>query len=392
MKNSKLLLKILSALAAIVLWFAITYTEDPIINQMLTDIKVVFEGEAILHDNGLIVVNKDEIPAISAVIRGNRSSVISSVGSVTATVDLSEIKTAGQNTVTVKYNYPSSAVVLAKTKAKELTIETEKIVTRNIPVRIAVENADKNADFMVDATSSVDKVRISGAESVVYKIAYARVAVDVTNITVGGEAEYFYQLCDADGAVLSEKNILSKSDAVIPVKNVVYKKASLPIKVILPVDMADDFAVEVKNQDKTSVYAGVPDGFTEDALYAIYTGGQHAAGTEYKMKISVPEGVYIPEKDREITAVCTLIPKVLKDVEVPVTAENVPEGKKVKITPEKIRVSLKGAENLLVSGDIKATIDASKLSLGEKTNLEVKLTTDKEIQIIGSYTATAVLE
>ena len=80
-KDNKLLLKILSALAAIVLWFAITYTEDPIISQYLSDINIVFDGEEELHSNGLIITNKDSLPTVSATIRGNRSSVISSISS-----------------------------------------------------------------------------------------------------------------------------------------------------------------------------------------------------------------------------------------------------------------------------------------------------------------------
>ena len=35
----------MSGLVALVLWFAITYTEDPIISQNLGDIKIVFDGE-----------------------------------------------------------------------------------------------------------------------------------------------------------------------------------------------------------------------------------------------------------------------------------------------------------------------------------------------------------
>lgn len=392
MKDSKLLLKILSALAAIVLWFAITYTEDPIINQILTDIDVVFEGEDILRDNGLIVVNKDSIPSVSAVIRGNRTGVIASVGSVTASVDLSGITSAGENTVPVKYNYPSSSVVLVKTKIKEITIETEKIVNRSIPVEVLVENADKNLEFMIDVTSETDKIRVSGAESDVYKIAYAKVPVDVTNITASGEAEYYYQLCSADGTVISETNILSKSTAVIPVKHTVYNKVSLPVKIVLPDNMAENYALEIKNQSVTTVFAGVLGTNTIEELYAEINVDENNQKTEYTLNIIVPEGVYLPEESREFTAQCTLVPKTLKEIEVPITAENVPEGKKVKITPEKVRVSAKGAENLLTAGNIKATVDASKLTEGEETNLAVELYCDKEIQIVGTYMVSVILE
>ena len=392
MKDSKLLLKILSAFAAVILWFAITYTEDPVINQLLTDINVVFEGENTLHNNGLIVINKDSIPDLSATIRGARSNVIASVGAVSAVIDVSGITQPGENTVTVKYNYPSSAVTLAKTKIKEVTIEAEKIVSRNIPVNISVENADKNTEYIIDAKSDTSTVRISGAGSAVYGIAYAKVSVDVTNITASGDSDYFYQLCAEDGTVLPEKNILPKSQTLISVKNTAYKKVSLPIEVVLPEDKADQYALDVKKQSATTVFAGVSNGVNINTLFATFDGDEADEKTAYTMKITVPQGVYVPEKDREITAECTLVPKVLKELEVSVSAENVPEGKKVKLTPDKIRVSAKGAESLLVPGNIKATVDVSKLSLGTEKNLEVKLSTDKEIQLAGTYTVSAILE
>lgn len=391
-KDSKLLLKILSAVAAVVLWFAITYTEDPVISQLLTDIDIVFEGEDTLHANGLIVVNKDAIPDISAVIRGNRSSVISSVGAVSAVIDLSQITQAGMNMVEVKYNYPSSSVVLAKAKTKELTVETEKIVTRNIPVRVETVNEDKNSYFMADVKSDVELVKVSGAESVVYKIAYAKATVDAANITASGELEYYFKLYDSDGAVLSENNILSKSIETLPIKSTVYKKVSLPVEVVLPDEMAADYALNVKNQSITSVSAGVPEDSDINSLYAVFNGRENDGKTEYTLKITVPEGVYVPEKNTEVVVSCELVPKVLKELEISVTAENVPEGKKVKLTPDRIKVSVKGAENLLSASNLRATVDASQLTPGEAQNMEITLTADKDIQIVGTYTTEAIME
>ena len=58
-KDNKLLLKIFSALIAIVLWFAVTYTEDPSINQHLNRLDTVFYHEDVLSRRGLMIVNKE---------------------------------------------------------------------------------------------------------------------------------------------------------------------------------------------------------------------------------------------------------------------------------------------------------------------------------------------
>ncbi len=191
-RDSKLLLKILSAASAIILWFAITYTEDPVISHYLTDVNIVFEGEDTLHSNGIIVTNKDSMPDISAVIRGKRSNVISSIGSVSVVIDVSGITEAGTVEVPVEYSYPSSTVTLAKSKTKELTVKTEKIISRNIPVRIEMINEDKNTEYIVNATSSEQTVSVRGAESVVYKIANAKAVVVATTIVKRCSQDYFY--------------------------------------------------------------------------------------------------------------------------------------------------------------------------------------------------------
>lgn len=391
-KDSKLLLKILSALAAVVLWFAITYTEDPVITQRLVDIGVVFEGEDVLAEKGLIVINKDEIPYISAVIRGNRSSVIASVGSVSAVADVSEISETGEITVPIKYNYPTSSVVLAKAKTKEITIKTEKIVTRTIPVKITQTGAEKNSDFIIKSVSKTENLRISGAESLVYQIACAEAAVDVSGITASGEADYIYRLTSGDGAVLSEENISEKSEKIITVENTAYKKISLPVKIVPDEETSKNFVLDVKLLDKATVTAGYIGANPPESLTAVYAGGEAAVGTEFTIQLEAPEGVYLPENSREITCVCTLTPKVLRELAVPVAAKNVPDGKKVKISPDKITVSVKGAENALSAQNITAAVDVSGMDSGDTAVLEVELSTDKEIEILGAYTASVSME
>ena len=140
-RNNKLFLNILSALVALVLWFAITYTEDPIISQYLSDIPIMFEGEKILESSGLAIVNKADLPALSAVIQGKRSNVISAMGTVVASCDVSEIVTTGENSVQLKYVYPTATITMAKIKTKEIAVETEKVIARNIPIKITVKNA-----------------------------------------------------------------------------------------------------------------------------------------------------------------------------------------------------------------------------------------------------------
>lgn len=391
-KDNKLLLKILSALAAIVLWFAITYTEDPIISQYLTGIDIVFEGEETLHSNGLIVTNKESLPTISVTARGNRSNVISSINNITASINVAGISSAGSNTVEVYYNYPSSSIILAKAKTREIVIETEKIVSRDIPIKISSQNAEKNTQFLIKSAQKDAFVKVRGAESTVYSISYAKAVVDATNISKTSSQEYFYKFYDENDDVVSSSNILYKSIETISVDNEVFIRKTLPVKIVLPDSLDKENVLLVKNQSLTTVEAGVPEGLDIAELYAYFDEDKKEDDGTCKLTLSVPDGCYVPEEDCTITATCELVPKVIKEIEIPVSIQTAPENMKINLEPEKIMVSLKGAEDKLSAANIKASVDASELSSGESKTLEVEFETKENITVVGAYSVTATAE
>ena len=389
-KDKKLLLKILSALIAIVLWFAITYTEDPAVSQHITNINAVFSGEAQLRERGLTVVNKDELPALSAVIRGNRSKVISSLGIVSANIDVSNIYNVGAHEVLVHYSYPQDMVTLTKTKVSSVLVNVEKILSRDIPIKIEAEQGGRDNDRLVSVKSSAETLTVRGAQSVVEKIAYAKAVIDTSEITTNGEMSYNYKLYDENDNVLSEKNIISKSQSTVLITGTVYKKAELPVHVILADSLKENYTLKVKKQSVTNLTVGLPDSFTETQLYAVLDNDATREHSPITLKIQIPDGIYCPADDLSITVEYELLPRTVHDVEVSVTAEDVPEGRDVQIKPEKIKVTVKCSKTDAVESKISATINAEDLTDEDKT-VKVNVAAEENIDIIGEYTVTAKL-
>ena len=384
-KDNRILLKILSGLIAVILWFAITYTEDPVISQALTDIPVTFEGERELENNGLTVVNESKLPDVTVIVRGTRSNVISALDSITASVDVSGITTSGSSILPIKYSYPSNAVTMVKSKLTDLEIQTEKLVTRNIPVRIEPENADKNLEFMVKSVCSISSVKVRGAESAVYDISYGLASVDVSGVTKTSSQDYTYSFYDEKNNRLPDDNILYRSHNTLTVENTVYKKVNVPVELTADDLTAENFSMTVKSQNLQTVDIGVEDGVEVTSVKAVIT--REEGKTEYETELIVPKGVYIPDKSRKITAVCQFDPKILTEVTVPVIVKNAPEGKTVTVEPKEINVSVKGSQSNVASGKITAEIDASNVT-GEAL-IPVEITADSGVTIIGSYSVTA---
>ncbi|MBQ7985986.1 MAG: hypothetical protein IJ304_01825 [Clostridia bacterium] len=389
-KDKKLLLKIFSTLIAIVLWFAITYTEDPAVSQHVTNINAVFSGEAQLRERGLTVVNKDELPAFSAVIRGNRSKVISSLGVVSAHIDVSNIHDVGTHEVLVHYSYPQDIVTLTKTKVSAVSIKVEKILSRDVPIKIEADTSGRDTDRLVAVESKTESLTVRGAQSVVEKIAYAKAIIDASEITVNGEMNYAYKLYDEDDNVLSEKNIISKSQSTVLVTGTVYKKAVLPVKVVLSDSLKENYSLKVKKQSVESLTVGIPDNSSVTELYAVLDNNATRARSPITVDIQIPDGVYCPLEDLSVTVEFELLPRTVHELEVSVTAENAPEGREVSINPEKIKVSVKCAKDDAVASKISATIDASELNDEEKT-VDVNVAAVENMDIIGKYTVTAKL-
>lgn len=378
--NNKLFLKILSGLVALVLWFAITYTEDPIISQHLGDISIVFEGESDLNDNGLAIINKDDIPSLSAVIRGKRSNVISAMGTVVASCDVSGIQDTGENIVQLKYVYPSATITMAKIKTREITLQTEKIISRNIPIKITVKNDDKNSQFIVNPKCDTDTIRIKGAETDVYKIAYADVVVDAATMTENNTQEYFYEFRDKNGDTVSENNIISKSSKTVSIENFVYKKATLPVKVKLSEELEESYLLTVKALTPDKIDVGIVEDVGVTELVASIT--EVTDKGEYELDITVADGIYIPDGKGKIKATCEIVPLAETQREIEVEVLN-KQDKNLEIMPPKIKVLLRYPKGTEENIKIKATIDAKDIQ--EDTQVPVTIETPENVECIGEY-------
>ena len=386
-KTNKLLLKILSTIIAIILWTAITYTEDPVITQTIMGIDIELEGEETLNSNGLAIVNRDELPSVSVVIRGRRNSVIESLDKVYAAIDVSSIKSAGQNQVTISYDFPSDKVSVEKIKTKEIPIETEPLISREIPVKIEVKNREKNDNHTVKSSTETKHITVSGAENTIYKISYARVQVDISKVSKTSTQNCMYELCNEKGEVIDEENIVSKSSATVAVKNTVYTKTTLPIEVVIDEEYQSDYDFELTSIGKNTVDAGLDDGVKIDHIDAILTPKKNE--TAFELKLEIPEGVYIPDEERTVQATAEILKKTVKEVTLTVSAVNTPEGMIAVITPKKKSVQVKTAKAV---DELQATaiVDVTDMRTDEEV-LPVRIKVDSGSEVIGTYSVTVKL-
>lgn len=223
-------MKLVSLLLAILLWNYVVTT-----NRLITRSKTIsglsgyVTSQSTLTTYGLALLEDpteliDNVSVRLEVAQSDYMAVSSE--NVQVTLDLSKVRTAGTQEVPLKASTSYGKVTDIYPETVTLTFET--LDSRVIPVNVTV-SGDKSADMWYNVVrTNPSSISVSGAGSIVRRIAQARVATDVT----GAEESYVraepYVLLDSAGNEVSQ-TMLTRSSSSITVVTDVYPTKELPI-------------------------------------------------------------------------------------------------------------------------------------------------------------------
>ena len=219
--------KVLSGLLALVisfgLWlYVITYVSYNDENTFY-NIPVVFEGEAVLHDRGLMLSGKEDT-TITLVLSGSRSDLAKVDSSnITVKASLAGIYGPGEN-IELNYNIsypgdvPSNAFVEESRNPENVRVSVEKLVSnKEIPVVVKYNGTSVPEGFLCDKENAVldnHVVLISGPGSVADLISQAIIEVDLTDQRESISQDYRFTLCDAEGNPVDAEAITVNTEQV----------------------------------------------------------------------------------------------------------------------------------------------------------------------------------
>ena len=152
--RNKILSGLLSVAIAIGLWmYVITYVSYNDENTFY-NIPVVFEGEAVLHDRGLMLSEKEDA-TITLVLSGSRSDLAKvNSSNITVKASLTGIYEPGENiplTYSISYpgDVPSNAFVEESKNPETVRVSVEKLVSnKEIPVMVKYNGTAVPEGFM----------------------------------------------------------------------------------------------------------------------------------------------------------------------------------------------------------------------------------------------------
>ena len=383
MFNNKIANVILAFIISIGLWCYVVYAVNPVQKETFRDIPVQFVNEDVLNERGLAIANDTDI-TVDATVEGSRKVLAAmDSGSFTATADVSQC-IAGTNSVAVDIRVNKNAS-LASDSTVTVQINVEQLVTESRAVKVKY-TGEAGSSREVEADLTGDKaVNISGAESLVAKVAYVAADVDISKIESTDQI-MTAKLEPVDRSDNTVDNITLSQDTA-EIKASLYHTKKVPLTVNITGDPPTGYRYEgIKNED-TVVLRG-----SEAALSDITSVSteyidisRFTATTEVKLTLVLPDGVELSSKQKSPTAEIYIEGEATSSISIKSSSINIrnldDSSYDAKIISGNVSISVAGSDSAAES-DFTLSINVKGLAAGEH---EVPLT----VRYKGSGTVTS---
>ena len=408
--RNKILSGLLSIAIAFGLWlYVITYVSSAS-ESTFYNIPVVFEGEALLNDRGLMLSDKEDT-TITLVLSGSRSDLAKvNSSNITVKASLTGIYEPGENiplTYHISYpgDVPSNAFVEESKDPETVRVSVEKLVSnKEIPVIVKYNGTAVPEGFMCDKENAQldhNVILISGPGSVADQISQAIIEVDLTEQRESISQSYRYTLCDGEGNPVDAENITVNTEEVhLDLKIRRVKEVALKVNVVYGGGVAENNVAVTLDNDTIRLSGGeaVLDALGDEILLGSINLADLDKSQEVPMPINLPEGVTNETGITEVTVTVRFIGVNTREMSVAnIEILNVPEGMEVDLITKKLTVIVRGPTGMLsnlTEEDIFATVDFADAEEGSSTFKAKIAFTDAfdKMGAVGTYSVSATVK
>ncbi len=205
-------LKVLSLGLAIVFWFVIVNSQDPMEKKTFKEIPVkILNEEKVLEREKVLEVLSGE--TVNVVVEGRRSVMEQLTESdIEATADLSEV--SFMDTVLVKAKVPGHADVTVLNNGENvMKLLFDDYVTRKFSFKVKTVGNPTEGYYVGDALPSPNIIQISGAKSVLDKVKEVVLQIDVNGRSVDFVTTAVPIVYDMNGDIISSSKLSLQSEA-----------------------------------------------------------------------------------------------------------------------------------------------------------------------------------
>lgn len=395
--KSNRFLAIVSLIVSFVIWFNLSQVYNPVSTRDISDVPVTFRVSSALAADGYEVIKNSEI-TVDVTVSGKTANISSLSANDIAIV--ANITGQGIKAWTLDSSDNRNFDVIAMSM-NQVTVMTD-IFNRDgeiFEVTAKSDNVSAPDGLIVDAAKVKDEafsqIKITGAQSVIDKIASVKVQTDV-NDTISKTTDFDgnITLFDNEGKVIDSSYVfLSFDTAKITVP--ISMKKEVPV-VVTFTNAPKDNPIKVTPSVKTVVVKGSPqiiEKLKSVELEPINFADITPDTTDFIQKIKLPESIECIDGNVEITVKLEMKGITYKNIVVTNSSfkpQNVTQG--LNATMDSFTVKIIGSSSVLkgiTADDIIVSADLKSYSKGEHSGVPVtvKFANKSSAWVAGVYTA-----
>lgn len=235
--ESRLFVAIISLIISITLWVYVTSIENDDYKLTLRGVPVELVGTGILEDSKNMVVTDLSTNTVNIEIVGPRRVVAKlSSDKLKAQIDVSKLTQSAYASMQYTINYPNgtdtSGISITRKVPDTINFTVSKLNSKSIPVRGGFEGSIASGYTAQPIVFEPSEITVSGPESYLRNISYARVSFGSAEISGSYSVETGFTLMNENGEPASTDGISCSTD-VITATQPILKMKTLPLAVNL---------------------------------------------------------------------------------------------------------------------------------------------------------------
>lgn len=243
--KSNLTPKIFSVIIAIILWSYVMGIENPEWPKEIKNVDVEFINRNALERENLIVMDPNEVK-VNVSLTGRKSDMDNfDTNNIVARLDLSGYK-EGQTRIPIIVTLKGSASTVRVTKwePSDVLVNIDEMITVERDVNLRTEGQISSNYTTGDLVANPRTILLRGPRSWVNQISEVFAVVPISGRTTTANITAMVQIQDHTG---NDVVGLEKDPSVVEVNIPIYRKATLPIEVVLENELPEDYVVSEMN-------------------------------------------------------------------------------------------------------------------------------------------------
>ena len=378
--KSKLWTILLSVLIAFSMWLYVITVESPGSTETKYNIPVVFEGETLLRERGLIITSDTEMD-VDITLSGNRSDLkLVNASNTVVKVDLTKIYDPGKHELDYSISYPGSVASNAFTEENRypsrIQLTVEEYASQEIPV-VVTYTGKMSDEYIADKSNAIlsaHAVNVSGPKSVVDRIARAEIQVNLDGATESISQNYRFTLQDQDGEPVDAELITVNTEEIhLELKIQMMKYLDLTVTIVDGGGATKDTISYEIQPDRIQVSGSEAalESLGDEINLGTINLADYAEDSVITLPLTLPDTVTNHSNIEEVTVDLKFVGLITKNITVgKIELVNLPEGMEAELITARIAVSVRGPSTdvlKLTMDAISAEVDMSGAMPGTST-------------------------